>query len=447
MAAQLGRIVVRVIDTSGNAVASVSAEVRKQGATTSSTEASANTTVDVHNPGGISVSDTTVINAGGADGATTLSVSTVAATVITVGGAGHIWANGDRLSSADNFPTIYSDSAGTDSLSNPMTTDSNGEAFCWAEIAPYDIHLSGGGITEKLMIDVVPMGLDRATANSITTGSQEVYIRDTQQALASGDKHTVWKDTGTQIFAIDYQGGFVASKASTIVAGGLTITADDLTFGATNSRIIPGATSLAFRNTANSASNIAITDAGAVTIRAGVTVTTGGATITAGGLTVTDTGITLTAGNLTVTAGDIVMAATASQLVPGATSFAIRNNADDTDNLLVQDGGTTIPINLKPSKNVLYKDVGTFVISVGIITLPDGNVFTVTGNNSNTGGITAGSANNGRVIMIIGAATTATFNDATSNLKLAGSITVGTDDTITLVCNGTNWYEIARSVN
>lgn len=342
MAAQLGRIVVRVIDTSGNAISGVSAEVRKQGATTSSTEAGNNTTVDVHNPGGIAVSDTVVINSGGADSGITRSVTVVAAAVITVGGLGHVWANGDRLSPADNFPTIYSDSAGADSLNNPLTTDSNGEAFAWAEIVPYDIHLSGGGITEKLMIDVVPMGLDRATANTITTGSQSVYIRDTQQALASGDVHTSFRANGAIIFRINYQGGFLAEKACTIAAGGLTLTADDLTFGATNSRIIPGATSLALRNNANSASNIAITDAGAVTIRAGVTVTTGGATITAGGLTVTDTGITLTAGNFNLTVGDIVMGAGASQIIPGTLSFAVRNNADGADNLLVEDDGDVV---------------------------------------------------------------------------------------------------------
>ncbi len=449
MAAQLGRIVVRVIDTSGNAVSGVSAEVRKQGATTSSTEASNNTTVDVHNPGGIAVNDTVVINAGGTDSATTRSVSTVAATIITVGGLGHIWANGDRLSPADNFPTIYSDSAGADSLSNPMTTDSSGEAFCWAEIAPYDIHLSGGGITQKLMIDVVPMGLDRATANTITTGSQAVYIRDTQQALASGDVHTSFRVNGSQVFKIDYQGGFTAAKASAITAGGLTLTADDLTFGATNSRIVPGATSLAFRNTANSASNIAITDAGAVTIRAGVTVTTGGATITAGGLTVTAGGATITAGNFTVTAGDIIMAATASQLVPGATSFAIRNTADDTDNLLVEDDGdVTIIKGLKVTKLIQH---GAFIDATRNgteLTIGDSNNVKMVTSGGNVNTISGGV--DGKIITIIKTAGS-NENILDGTIKLAGGIAfqpaAATFDTITLIYDGTQWVEMSRSVN
>lgn len=39
-----------------------------------------------------------------------------------------------------------------------------------------------------------------------------------------------------------------------------------------------------------------------------------------------------------------------------------------------------------------------------------------------------------------------TFTDG-SNLKLAGNFTTSADDMITLVCDGTNWYEMARSAN
>ena len=39
-----------------------------------------------------------------------------------------------------------------------------------------------------------------------------------------------------------------------------------------------------------------------------------------------------------------------------------------------------------------------------------------------------------------------TVNDG-SNLKLAGNFTTSADDTLTLICDGTDWYEIARSVN
>lgn len=44
-----------------------------------------------------------------------------------------------------------------------------------------------------------------------------------------------------------------------------------------------------------------------------------------------------------ITAGAITMTAAASKLVPGATSFAVRNNADDANNVLVADaGGVTL---------------------------------------------------------------------------------------------------------
>ena len=34
-----------------------------------------------------------------------------------------------------------------------------------------------------------------------------------------------------------------------------------------------------------------------------------------------------------------------------------------------------------------------------------------------------------------------------SNLKLAGNFVTTADDVITLVCDGTNWFEMSRSVN
>jgi len=48
-----------------------------------------------------------------------------------------------------------------------------------------------------------------------------------------------------------------------------------LTLSAAASQIVPGATSLSFRNNANSADNLLISNAGAVTVRAGLTVTAG----------------------------------------------------------------------------------------------------------------------------------------------------------------------------
>ena len=60
-----------------------------------------------------------------------------------------------------------------------------------------------------------------------------------------------------------------------------------LLFGAAVSKLVPGATSFSIRNNADNADNLLISNAGAATVRAGLTVTAGGETITAGGLTVT----------------------------------------------------------------------------------------------------------------------------------------------------------------
>jgi len=63
----------------------------------------------------------------------------------------------------------------------------------------------------------------------------------------------------------------------------------------------------------------------------------GGLTVTSGGMTVQSGGTTLS-GGLIVTGG-FTMTTAVSKLVPGATSFSVRNNADSTDNLIIFDNG------------------------------------------------------------------------------------------------------------
>lgn len=58
--------------------------------------------------------------------------------------------------------------------------------------------------------------------------------------------------------------------------------------------------------------------------------------------------------------------------------------------------------------------------------------------------ITATGHNGALVVLIFLAALTVTDG---SNLKLNGSFTTTADDTLTLACDGTNWYEVARSAN
>lgn len=101
---------------------------------------------------------------------------------------------------------------------------------------------------------------------------------------------------------------------------------------------------------------------------------------------------------------------------------------------------------LRDRLNELVNSIkGTAVIeSESAIVLPDAcGVFSVSG----TAAITSIDGGNwaGRVITLVfqGALT---FTDG-ENLKLAGDFVTTADDTITLRGDGTNWYEMARSVN
>jgi hypothetical protein len=58
--------------------------------------------------------------------------------------------------------------------------------------------------------------------------------------------------------------------------------------------------------------------------------------------------------------------------------------------------------------------------------------------------ITAAGFSGARVTLVFGAALTMTDG---GNLKLNGNYTTTADDTITLVCDGTDWFEVSRSVN
>lgn len=96
-----------------------------------------------------------------------------------------------------------------------------------------------------------------------------------------------------------------------ITSTGLSLSAN-LTFTAASAKIIPGATSLLFRNTTDAATNLSITNAGLVTV--GV-------------------------GNLALTAGNMTFGAASASIIPGATSLLIRNNANSVSNIIIADSG------------------------------------------------------------------------------------------------------------
>lgn len=79
------------------------------------------------------------------------------------------------------------------------------------------------------------------------------------------------------------------------------------------SQIVPGATSLSFRNNANNADNLLIVDGGTATFRGAVSI-----------------------------GGNITMAAASAKILRGATSLSIRDSADTTDLMLFNSSGITL---------------------------------------------------------------------------------------------------------
>lgn len=85
------------------------------------------------------------------------------------------------------------------------------------------------------------------------------------------------------------------------------------------------------------------------------------------------------------------------------------------------------------------------VASAATITLgPQANLWSVTGT-TNITSVTADLSQVGRRVTLVFAGIL-TFTDG-SNLVLAGNFVTTADDSITLVCDGTNWVETGRSVN
>ncbi len=136
---------------------------------------------------------------------------------------------------------------------------------------------------------------------------------------------------------------------------------------------------------------------------------------------------------------------TKSTALPAVLASALCVTGGEIRNLQVTGGSKAVGVDAVPNlwtvRNVTPV-VGT-VASAAALTLPPGEeIVAVTGTTSVTS-MTADRAGK-RVTLVFAAALT--FTDG-NNLKLAGNFVTTADDTITLICDGTNWYEIARSAN
>lgn len=96
---------------------------------------------------------------------------------------------------------------------------------------------------------------------------------------------------------------------------------------------------------------------------------------------------------------------------------------------------------LAMSASILKTAKGADVASATTTTLgDDGNFFDITGTTT----ITSVTAKTAGTVVILQFDGILTFTDG-SNLKLNGNMTTAAESTITLVSDGTNWYEVART--
>jgi hypothetical protein len=107
------------------------------------------------------------------------------------------------------------------------------------------------------------------------------------------------------------------------------------------------------------------------------------------------------------------------------------------DVVLASDGSGRLTIN-----GLVRSGYATLVAAAALPT-PTATVCEVTGNTNITSIASNGTA--GQVVHLIFRGTP-TFTDG-NNLKLAGNLVATADDSITLVSDGTAWYETARAVN
>lgn len=94
-----------------------------------------------------------------------------------------------------------------------------------------------------------------------------------------------------------------------------------------------------------------------------------------------------------------------------------------------------------------HTDATITVASAATIALPHGEPIVTISGTADITTITAANHKNHRVTLVFSGTAAATGLTDGSNLKLNGSFAYTPDDTITLIGDGTNWYEASRSAN
>ena len=273
--AHLGRIEVVVTDpTTGLPDPSATVEIRKQGGTVQGTTGP--TTINVHTTGSFAVGDTVNLDNDADTPVQILASPAPTPTQITVGGAGLSPLVNDvsRITAALPLPTVYNDRDGTEAKSNPLSTDANGLAFCYAPMSFYDAIVTRGAV-KTLLRDIVAVGGTSFLSNVFNDGSGNVaYLHDTERALTVGDLIQEWRNAG--VLKMSLTGGgtlvvsgiegplFLSSGALTIQTGGILFSGSaPLDFSAiAAAKIIAGITDFVVRDNADANDNFRVIDAG-----------------------------------------------------------------------------------------------------------------------------------------------------------------------------------------
>ena len=217
--AQYGKFEKTVLDSQGNPISGASVEIRRQGALVTSSQAGP--TYTVNDPGGIIVTDTVGANLVATP---TRAVTAVTSTTLTAGilGLGPL-VNNDRITIVSPLPSLYADASGSETKTNPLTTDANGYVSCWLPIVPYDIKTSATGYGTRLETDVIPMGHGYVEINDVG-GAGTTAIRTRMVRTLTGGRLQTWENPGGTIKAeIDYSGTLTLANALS-VAGISTLT-------------------------------------------------------------------------------------------------------------------------------------------------------------------------------------------------------------------------------
>lgn len=223
---QFAKFEITRTDAAGNPVSGATIVLRKQGATVVS---GGPTSFTVDDPGAVIAGDTVnVYSSDGSDpGSAAVSVSSITATNVTVGGGGFSASNNDRISPSTALPTMYKDAQGDESTT-PLTTDTNGYASAWIEFQPLDVVSTGGAsalgaAATHIWFDVYPSGIERVKSTAYMDGTAVARRFDTLRALTSGDRFVEYRSAGAVKWYVDVDGSLNPRVPAHTVAGTFTV--------------------------------------------------------------------------------------------------------------------------------------------------------------------------------------------------------------------------------